>query len=156
MARRFLLALTVVFATSLLTPHEVCRATVAGAALSSRLTDQEFWKIATDASEPNGYFRSDNLTSNELWFQHVIPDLVRRTRPGGVYLGVGPEQNYTYIAAVRPAIAIIFDIPGDRAEFVSLLFSKPRPKGLGASSTAIDLFTAFAASPASNALYERN
>src|ERR1700730_18181415 len=160
MARRFLLALTVVFATSLLTPHEVCRATVAGAALSSRLTDQEFWKIATDASEPNGYFRSDNLTSNELWFQHVIPDLVQRTHPGGVYLGVGPEQNYTYIAAVRPEMAISFDIrrgnmllqlmykaifelSTDRADFVSMLFSKPRPNGLGPNVTVDELFDAF-------------
>ena len=44
------------------------------------------------------------------WFQHVIPDLVARTKPGGVYLGVGPEQNYTYMAAAEPKMAIIFDI----------------------------------------------
>src|SRR5882672_9335745 len=69
--------------------------------LPARLSDQEFWRLATDSSEPNGFFRSDNLTSNELLFQYVVPDLVRRTRPGGAYLGVGPEQNYTYIAAVR-------------------------------------------------------
>jgi hypothetical protein len=173
MARRFLLGLTVVFATSLLTPHEVFRATVAGAALSSRLTDQEFWKIVVDASEPNGYFRSDNLTSNELWFQHVIPDLVQRTHPGGVYLGVGPEQNYTYIAAVRPAMAVIFDIrrgnmllqlmykaifelSSDRADFVSMLFSKPRPKGLGPTATVDELFDAFAKVPTSDALYGQN
>src|SRR6202051_1420652 len=99
--RRFLLALTVVFGVSFLS-SDVFRATVAGAALPSRLTDQEFWKIVTDSSEPNGYFRSDNLTSNELWFQHVIPNLVQRTHSGGVYLGVGPEQNYTYIGAERP------------------------------------------------------
>lgn len=40
----------------------------------------------------------------------MIPDLVGRTQPGGVYLGVGPEQNYAYIAAVKPAVAIVFDI----------------------------------------------
>ena len=171
MTKRFFLAfgLALAFGFALVAPRS---AAVVGA-LPAQLTDQEFWKIATDASEPNGYFRSDNLTSNELWFQHVIPDLVRRTRPGGVYLGVGPEQNYTYIAAVRPAIAIIFDIrrgnmllqlmykalfelADDRADFVSMLFSKPRPKGLGATSTAADLFAAFATSPASNALYEQN
>ena len=55
---------------------------------------------ATDASEPNGYFRSDNLTSNELGFERVDSGPGRRARgPGGVYLGVGPEQNFTYIAA---------------------------------------------------------
>src|SRR5262249_29975296 len=78
--------------------------------LPSHLTDQDFWRLSSESSEPNGYFRSDNLTSNELWFQHVIPDLVLRTHHGDVYLGVGPEQNYTYIAAVKPAMAIIFDI----------------------------------------------
>src|ERR1700694_3365185 len=157
MARRFLLALAVVFAASLLTPHGVFRATVAGAALSSRLTDQEFWKIVTDASEPSGYFRSDNLTSNELWFQYVIPDLISRTHQDGVYLGVGPEQNFTYMAALRPSMAIIFDIrrgnlllqlmykalfelAKDRADFVSLLFSKPRPERLRAREGAAGLF----------------
>jgi hypothetical protein len=119
--------------------------------LPARLSDQEFWKLVSDASEPGGYFRSaniTNLTSNELWFQSVIPDLVERTKPGGVYLGVGPEQNYTYMAALKPRLAIIFDIrrgnldlqlmykalfelAADRADFVSMLFSKPRPDGLG-------------------------
>ena len=160
MVRRFLLALTVVLGVSLLT-SDVFRATIVGAALPLRLTDQEFWKIVTDSSEPNGYFRSDNLTSNELWFQHVIPDLLRRTRPGGVYLGVGPEQNYTYMAAVKPSMAIIFDIrrgnldlqlmykalfelAPDRAEFVSLLFSRSKPRRLNLKSTPDEIFSAYA------------
>ena len=40
----------------------------------------------------------------------MIPELRRRAKPGGVYLGVGPEQNFTYIAAVRPRMAFIVDI----------------------------------------------
>src|SRR5438552_3312246 len=80
------------------------------AELPARIDDGEFWRLVTEASEPNGFFRSDNLTSNELRFQQVIPDLVRRTRPGNVYLGVGPEQNFTYMAALKPTLAIIFDI----------------------------------------------
>src|SRR4051812_43657075 len=88
----------------------VTRAAAPGPELPGRLTDREFWRLSTEWSEPNGYFRSENLTSNELLFQHVIGDLVRRTRFGDVYLGVGPEQNYTYIAAVRPSMAVIFDI----------------------------------------------
>src|SRR4051794_6876083 len=79
-------------------------------AAPSRLTDHDFWRLSDDASESNGYFRSDNLTSNELGFERVIPELAARTRPGEAYLGVGPEQNFTYIAALRPSIAIIFDI----------------------------------------------
>ena len=65
----------------------------AAEALSPRLTDQEFWKLVSDFSEPNGFFRSDNLLSNEQWFQYVIPDLVKTAKSGRVYLGVGPEQN---------------------------------------------------------------
>ena len=141
--------------------------------LPARLSDQEFWRLSTSASEPNGFFRSDNLTSNELLFEHVIPDLVARTRPGGVYLGVGPEQNYTYIAAVKPAMVVIFDIrrgnmllqlmyksifelSKDRANFVSMLFSKSRPAGLSTKSTAAEIFSAFAAAPASGTMYKEN
>ena len=148
----------------------------AAADLPARLTDQEFWALSQDSSEPGGYFRSadiTNLTSNELWFEHVIPDLVARVKPGGVYLGVGPEQNFTYMAAVRPRLAVIFDIrrgnldlqlmykavfelAADRAEFVSILFAKPRPPGLGPASTAAQIFAAFASSETSPALYEKH
>ena len=171
MKRRLLLVVPLALAFSLVTLAP--RVGAGGADLPSRLSDGAFWKIATDASEPNGFFRSDNLTSNELWFQRVIPDLVRLTRPGGAYLGVGPEQNFTYMAAVRPSIAVIFDIrrgnmllqlmykalfelATDRADFVSMLFSKPRPKGLGPASTAVDLFSAFSASATDDALYIKN
>ena len=78
--------------------------------------------------------------------QRVIPDLTRTVKPGRVYLGVGPEQNFTYIAATKPAMAFIIDIrrgnlqlhlmykalfelSADRAEFVSRLFSLKRPAG---------------------------
>jgi hypothetical protein len=144
-----------------------------GGDLPSRLPDQAFWRISTDASEADGYFRSDNLTSNELWFQRVVPDLMNRVMSGGVYLGVGPEQNFTYMAAVRPAMAVIFDIrrgnmlvqlmykalfelAADRVEFVSLLFSRPRPTGLGPSSSADELFAKFATVQSSEVFYEQN
>ena len=149
------------------------RAALAAAKLPSRLTDREFWQLSLDASEQNGYFRSDNLTSNELGFERVIPELLTRTHPGAAYLGVGPEQNFTYMAATRPAIAIIFDIrrgnlhvqlmykalfelARDRAEFVSMLFSKPRPSGLGPESSVVDLFSAFGMSESSDMLYQQN
>jgi hypothetical protein len=172
MTRRFLLAFILVLGLGLDLAPAASRSAARGAELPARLSDREFWRIATDLSEPSGFFRSDTLTSNELGFQRVIPDLVRRTRPGGTYLGVGPEQNFTYIAAVRPALAIIFDIrrgnmlvqlmykalfelAKDRADFVSMLFSKPRPPGLSPKSTAADLFAAFATSETSDALYQR-
>src|SRR5262249_41073234 len=122
--------------------------------LPERLTNQEFWSLSQNSSEGGGYFRGENitnLTSNELWFQYVIPDLVARTKPGNVYLGVGPEQNYTYMVATRPKLAVIFDIrrgnldlqlmykaifelAKDRVEFLSMLFSKPAPAALSATS----------------------
>jgi hypothetical protein len=145
----------------------------AGATLPQRLTDREFWQLSTDASETDGYFRSDNLTSNELGFLHVVPDLVMRTRPGDVYLGVGPEQNFSYIAATKPSFAIIFDIrrgnllvqlmykaifelTKDRADFLSMLFSRPRPERLSADSSVTDLFMAFGSTTNDEALYGRN
>jgi hypothetical protein len=168
MTRRVLLALGLAAGLTLLVPQP--RTVAAVPDLPARLTDRDFWRLSREWSEPNGFFRSDNLTSNELLFQHVINDLVKRTRPGDVYLGVGPEQNFTYIAAVKPALAIIFDIrrgnlqlqlmykalfelAADRADFVSMLFAKPRPAGLSVRSSVVDLFAAFDRSSRSEALY---
>ena len=64
----------------------------------------------TEFSEPGGFFRSDNFVSNETSFQYVIPELQRTTQPGGVYLGVAPDQNFTYLVALKPRIAFIVDI----------------------------------------------
>ena len=125
--------------------------------LPERLSDKEFWQLTEECSEPDGYFRSDNLLSNEIWMQRVIPDLIRKTQPGGAYLGVGPEQNFTYIAALKPRIAFItdirrgnlhthlmykalFELAADRADFVSRLFTRKRPDGLDAKSTVQEIF----------------
>jgi hypothetical protein len=142
--------------------------------IPQRLSDQEFWRISSDFSESNGYFRSDNLLSNEIWMQYVIPDLLARTRPGGIYLGVGPEQNFTYIAALKPKMAFItdirrgnlctqlmykalFELSTDRADFVSRLFTKKRPDGLTAKSSAKDIFDAYWDTPTSaEAVYKAN
>jgi hypothetical protein len=78
--------------------------------LPSRLSDAEFWQLSERLSEPDGAFRSDNLLSNELRYPEVIPDLIARVKPGGVYLGVGPEQNFNYIVALKPRMAFITDV----------------------------------------------
>src|ERR1700681_220485 len=78
--------------------------------LPSRITDETFWRIVTEFSEPDGHFLSDNFASNESAYQQVIPDLNKAVEPGGVYLGVGPEQNFTYLVALRPQVAFIVDI----------------------------------------------
>src|SRR5262245_49774667 len=78
--------------------------------LPSQLSDPEYWKLISDFSESNGYFEHEIVTSNELSYQSILPDLMKTARPGGTYLGVGPEQNFTYIAALQPKIAFIIDI----------------------------------------------
>src|SRR5262245_37701965 len=80
------------------------------AALPERLTDREFWQLTEQFSEPGGTFHSENYISNENAFQTVVPDLIARATPGRLYLGVGPEQNFTYMAAIKPRMAFIVDI----------------------------------------------
>jgi hypothetical protein len=146
---------------------------VAAEAIPSRLTDKAFWQLVTDFSEPNGYFRSDNFLSNELAFQRVIPELQANLPQGGVYIGVGPEQNFTYLAALHPKLAFIVDIrrgnlheqllykaflelSADRADFLSRLFARPRPAGLAADAPVDKLMSAFRSSAPSDALFAQN
>jgi hypothetical protein len=105
----------------------------------------DFAQLIERLSEKAGYFGSDNLISNELSYQHVLGRIAKMNLLGGAYLGVGPDQNYTYIAHVRPRIAIMVDIRRDamlqhllykalfmmsrnRVEYMSLLFARPVPK----------------------------
>lgn len=140
--------------------------------LPTRLSSQEFWQLVTNISEDGGEFRSDNFVSNEVTYQYVIPELVRGRSPGGVYIGVGPDQNFTYIVAMRPRIAFIVDIrrqavmqhlmykalielSPDRATFLSLLFARPRG-ALAPSATAEELFQSFYATSEDSVAYWRN
>ena len=170
--RRFLVAALVAAVVSC---REVQRAPDAASAgiLPAPLADREFWQLIDALSEPGGGIRTSNLVSNEARFQHVIPELTRISMAGRAFIGVGPEQNFTYMAATRPAIAIIFDIrrgnlhvqlmykalfelARNRAEFISMLFSKPRPAGLGPESPVVDLFSAFGTSQSDEMLYQQN
>jgi hypothetical protein len=136
-----------------------CSSRDASAKLPSQLTDEQFWTLTERLSEPAGVFRhSDNLVSNEALFAHTIQ---RLRSSGGVYIGVGPEQNYSYIARLLPAMAFIIDIRQenrnlhlmykalfevslDRADFLSRLFSRERPAGLHRNDSVEDLFEAYA------------
>lgn len=141
--------------------------------IPERLGDREFWALSEQMSEPSGYFGSENLVSNERTYQYVVPALLKDVRPGGVYLGVAPDQNFTYILATRPRIAFILDIrrgnllqhlmykalielSPDRATFVSRLFSKPRPAGLDGSATPRQMAEAFRKSATSESFYRAN
>ena len=145
---------------------------VATDSLPAELSDEAFWKIVTDFSETGGFFRSDNFVSNETTFQYVIKDL-KKTKAGGVYLGVGPDQNFTYIVAMQPKMAIIFDIrrqnmlqhlmykalielSSDRVDFVSRLFSRARPEGLDSKDSPEKIFAAFNSVEADPKLFVEN
>jgi len=66
--------------------------------------------LSAQLSEPGGYFDTDNLISNETAYLQVADRLADAVPPGGVYVGVGPDQNFSYIARVRPRYAFILDI----------------------------------------------
>ena len=104
-------------------------------------------------SEAPGYFDTDNLISNERSYLQVLPDLQRRNVRGGAYIGVGPDQNFSYIAEVRPSVAIIVDVRRDnmllhllfkalfamartRIEYLALLTGRPAPAALDGWRTA--------------------
>lgn len=148
-------------------------ARLAADTLAVPLSDAAFWSLTAQFSEPSGQFPSDNIMSNESRFQHVIPDLQRRVAPGGVYIGVGPEQNFTYIVALQPKLAFIVDLrrqnmvehllykaivelASDRADFLSVLFGRTRPSGIDASATIKALIDAYRAAPRDTAAVERH
>jgi hypothetical protein len=133
--------------------------------LPASLANAQFWALIERFSEPDGYFRSnsgspDNLLSNERELSIVAAALGERVQPDGVYLGVGPEQNFTYIAAMRPRIALITDIrrgnlhlhllykaifetTSSRAEFVGRLFSRKQPARLSPAASIDELMAAY-------------
>ena len=98
----------------------------------------------TDFSEPGGYFRSDNFVSNETTFQYVIPTLQQTTAPAACTSASGPIRTSRTSWRCKPTIAFIVDIRRQnmlqhlmykaliemsptRAEFLSRLFSRPKP-----------------------------
>jgi hypothetical protein len=154
--------------------RSVQAAPVQQAALPGRLSDAEFWNLSSSLSEPGGYFRIvDNFTSNENEIGRLFPRVAALGSPGGVYLGVGPEQNLTYISALRPALAFVIDIrrqaaiqhlmfkaafelSNDRADFISMLFAKPKPAVVESKAPIQQIWEAFAKIPTDKALTAKN
>ena len=140
--------------------------------LPHEIPDDAYWKLVSEYSEDSGSFRFEYM-SNELQFQYVIPRLKENRKPGGVYLGVGPEQNFTYIAALQPKMAFIcdirrqnmiehliykaiFEISTDRVDFLSHLFSRKPAAALSEKSSAKQLFQAFRAATPNPEMYREN
>ena len=119
------------------------------AALVTPAAESSFARLVRQLSESGGFFDSDNIISNETSYLHVINGLRRLGVHGGVYVGVGPDQNFSYVAAIRPSIAFMLDIRRDnlfehllfkalfsmsrnRVEYLCLLFGKPVPHDVAA------------------------
>src|SRR5437762_9357693 len=143
------------------------------AELPARLTDEAFWELVTDFSEASGRFPSDNFVSNELATQRVLSQLTKSRKASGAYVGVGPEQNFTYIVALQPKIAFILDIrrqnmiehlmykalielSSDRSEFLSRLYSRKHPEGLKTESDPDVLFAAYSVVSSDRELAQKN
>lgn len=111
---------------------------------SGAIPAAEFSRIIQQFSEAGGYFQSDNFTSNETAYLHIVSRFKEIGVADGAYIGVGPEQNFTYIAKIHPSIAFIVDIRRQaviqhlmykaifhlaetRAQFLAWLFSEPIP-----------------------------
>src|SRR5882724_5766573 len=114
------------------------------AAADIQVSLEQFGRYIDQWSEPEGYFDTDNFISNETSYLHVIPELQKRVSPGGVYIGVGPDQNFSYIARTKPSMAIIidirrqnmlqhlflkalFDLSSTRAEYLAMFFATEVP-----------------------------
>src|SRR6185503_11036030 len=72
--------------------------------------DTSFAGTVARLSEAPGYFDSDNLISNETSYLHAVSKLREVGTSGGVFVGVGPDQSFSYIAAVKPTTAFMIDI----------------------------------------------
>lgn len=107
--------------------------------------DTSFADLVNKLSEPDQHFFSDNYISNETSYLHVADGLAKHSSQGGVYIGVGPEQNFSYLAMLRPAVAFIVDIrrenmvlhllykaifheASSRSHFLALLVGRPYDK----------------------------
>jgi hypothetical protein len=160
---------TVLFFTVTLTAF----AQTAAPGLPSEISDRDFWRMIVEMSEPGGTYPYENFVSNELEYQDVVPALKATTKPGGVYIGVGPEQNFTYAAVLQSKLAFVidirrqnmvelllykalFDMSPNRADFVSNLFSRVRPAGLDTKTTAAALFAAYESAKVDPGLAAKN
>ena len=107
-----------------------------------------FAALVRRLSDVGGQFDTDNLISNERGYQQVLGAIERTGVRGGAYIGVGPDQNFTYIARVRPRIAFLADIRRDnmlqhllfkalfararnRAEYLALWTGRVVPPNVG-------------------------
>lgn len=122
-----------------------CAPTASAQSEAPNTETSAFAALVERLSEPGGHFGGDNLISNEQSYLHVLPALARAKVKGGAYIGVGPDQNFSYIAQIKPEIAYLIDIRRDnlllhllfkalfaeaptRIEYLCLLTGRPAPE----------------------------
>ncbi len=127
---------------------------------SNTVNEKEFASLITEISEESGYFWSSNFISNETSYLHAMGPLRKLGVREGAYIGVGPSQNFTYIAQIRPRIAFIIDIrrqnmlmhlifkilmekAGTRQEYLSFLTGRPIQGPLLPQSTPLEDLVAY-------------
>src|SRR5262245_17239784 len=171
--RRPLFPAVIVVTITTLLPMLVGAMVVQSTGLPSEISDKDFWRMIVDLSERGGGFSNENFVSNELQYQDVVPALKVTTKPGGVYICVGPEQNFTYASVLQSKLAFVIDIrrqnmlellmykalfemSPNRTDFVSNLFSRVRPAGLDTKTTSAALFAAIDSATADPDLLAKN
>jgi len=109
------------------------------------LPDSTFARLVESLSEPGGFFDTDNLISNERSYLHALSALDRVGVRGGAYVGVGPDQSFSYIAHTRAELAFLLDVRRDnllqhllfkalfaqapnRAAYLALWLGRPVPE----------------------------
>lgn len=111
------------------------------------MTDAQLGELMGKLSESPGDFPSHNFVSNETSYLDAAKVLREPSMRGRAYVGVGPEQNLTYVGLMQPAIAYVVDIRRGnavehlvlrscmergktRVDFVSALTSRRAPDSL--------------------------
>jgi len=95
--------------------------------LPASVPDAMFWGMISDFSERGGTFAFEMYMSNEVTFQDILPDLLKRVAPGGVYL-FGPLAR-----SEAPHKALD---NASHAAAASIGVEPERQRGLGASASA--------------------
>ncbi len=111
-------------------------------------------------SEPETGPAGDNLVSNEDSYPRCCDALRKLAPAGGAYLGVGPEQNLSLVAASRPVLAFVMDyrrrnflvhllhkalmaLSVDRVSYLERLTARSRARDPGLHASAEALLAAF-------------
>lgn len=124
---------------------------------------QDCVRDALAAGESGSDYDLDCFVTSEVAHNQVLTRCAP-VEQGGVYVGVGPCQNFTYIGALRPSFAVVIDARVDNliehlifksvferadtpAEYLALLFSRRMSRSAPLPPGAAPLLSAFDEAP---------